>query len=380
MIGLKGSQLCWLFFLFLTMEIGLSWYGRTPIGKKRGMWAKTPPEELVASLLKEAASRCQVPHEIILASATSTGGNPARYAALMAGLPESVPAFQVDAQCLGSAQAIAIGWAKIKAGLAEAVWVGGMESASLSPTRGFHPADPRFDPQKPTFQTALFAPGDMHLPMPIQMQPLLADFSEQALTDWGVASKRKAWRAQEEHNLATIKFPNLPDELLKSPEADEYFLAQWKRRYSIQFMHPWNCAPEADAAALMVLTTQPTHILIRDVVTVGFSPHQAALACGMAVRQLLTQTGLGVQDIDLWEIHEAFSLKPTSICQNNAINPAKVNIFGGNIAYGHPFGASGAIGMMHLAEALRGQKKSMGIFTMSAAGGLGVAVLLECRN
>lgn len=362
------------------MEIGIDWYFRTPIGKKRGIWASSPPEELMRILLEKVASHQAIPDEILLASASTTGGNAARYALLSAGLPESVPGYLLDAQCLGSAQALSFGWAKLKAGLAKTIWVGGMESASLAPMRGFHPRDPRYSPEQPMYQTALFFPGGNQRPMVEQMQPLLAEFSEQEMTAWGRASKKKAWMNAQHSAIQALRYPAQPDQLVLSPEEDERVRSKWQSRFPNQMMHPWNCAQEADGAALLGLTTQPCDVIIKQVVTIGGSPQKAALTCVEAVNQLLGRTELTALEIDLWEIHEAFSMKPLAILKKWSINPSKVNIFGGNLAYGHPFGASGAIGIMHLAAALRDQKKRYGVFTMSAAGGLGIAILLEYKR
>lgn len=379
MIGLKGSQLCWLFFLYLRMEIGLAWALRSPIGKKKGQWATTPPEHLMGLLMQEAAQKFTLPEHVVLATATTTGGNAARVACLQGNLPQSIPAFTLDAQCLGSAQALLVASAQIQAEQARVVWVGGMESASLLPIRGFHPLDPRYSPQHPHYQTALFTPSDHHQPMTERMAPLLAEFDPLALQDWGMISKERAWKTQSEGNLASILYPSGVDEWITKPKSrGEWY--EIMKRFKQSAMHPLNCAPEADGAALLGLTSAPAPILLKGGKSVASHPDRAALAYLEAVDWLLNHFHLRPQSIDFWEIHEAFAMKPVAAIKKWGINPEKVNIFGGNLAYGHPFGASGAIGVMHLREALLQHKARRGIFAMSAAGGQGIAILVEYQG
>ncbi|MBC7891600.1 MAG: hypothetical protein H7Y12_05240, partial [Sphingobacteriaceae bacterium] len=109
----------------------------------------------------------------------------------------------------------------------------------------------------------------------------------------------------------------------------------------------------------------------------GGPPNLAPLGVIWATEKLLAQTGRVISDVDLFEINESFAVKPLAFARHWRLPAEKINRFGGNLAYGHPFGASGAINTLHLMRALTLTGGRFGLVTAAAAGGLGVAVIIE---
>ncbi|MFN3783616.1 MAG: thiolase family protein [Spirosomataceae bacterium] len=360
---------------------------RSPIGKKGGIWKKTIPEEFTAPLVQELA-RFHSPDDLLLATSLGTGGNMARYVALKADLPVQVLATTLDGQCAGAVKALQIGMAQIIAGQSSCVFVGGMESNSLAPFRNYQKNDPRYDASIPQYEIAQFAPPALHVSLLDAAAKLAEELSitPQEMSDWAYQSHQKAIQSLENEQLKNCVFPVNGvyfDETLPSHRSYE----KWKSLVSrqLQTINATNTAHKQDGACVLVLKSVSEENLasvkdICEVVAVRYvavEPARAPIAFLEAVEKLLMENDLTVSDIDCWEINESFALKPLAFQKKYQVNPKKINIFGGNLAYGHPFGASGAIGVLHLTQALQVTCGKWGVFAMSAAGGLGAAVLLR---
>lgn len=360
---------------------------RSPIGKKGGIWKKTIPEDLTASLVKELA-RFHSPDDLLLATSLGTGGNMARYVALRADLPVQVLATTLDGQCAGAVKALQIGMAQIITGQSSCVFVGGMESNSLAPFRNYQKNDPRYEASIPQYEIAQFAPPALN----VSLLHAAANLAEELgitpleMADWTYQSHQKAIHSVENPYLKECILPingvNV-DETLPSNRSYE----KWKSLVSRQLhvINATNTAHKQDGACVLVLKSVSEDNLasvkdLCEVVAVRYvavEPAYAPIAFLEAIEKLLMENELAVQDIDCWEVNESFALKPLAFQKKYQVNPEKINIFGGNLAYGHPFGASGAIGVLHLTKALQFIRGKWGIFAMSAAGGLGAAVLLR---
>lgn len=390
MIGLKGSQLCWLFFFELNMgkqhifiQMGL----RSPIGKKGGIWKNTIPEDFTALLVQELA-RSYSPDDLLLATSLGTGGNMARYVAIQANLPFQIPATTLDGQCAGAIKALQVGMAQIISGQSSCVFVGGMESNSLAPSRNYQKNDPRYDDSIPQYEIAQFAPSALNVSL-LDAAANLADelgISPQEMSDWTYQSHQKAIQSIKNTHLKDCIFPinsvNLDETLPPNRPYEDWKLLVSRQLHAI---NATNTAHKQDGACVLVLNAvrsdeiEHIHGLCEVVAVkyVGVEPNRAPIAFLDAIEKVLVENDLTVQDIDCWEINESFALKPLAFQKKYQINPEKINIFGGNLAYGHPFGASGAIGVLHLTKALQLRRGQWGVFAMSAAGGLGTAVLLR---
>ncbi len=112
----------------------------------------------------------------------------------------------------------------------------------------------------------------------------------------------------------------------------------------------------------------------------GVDPNLFPLGAIAASQKLLQSRNLNINQVDLVEINEAFSVKVLAFLKYFNCQKEKVNIYGGALAYGHPYGASGAIIMLHLMEALKNQNKKIGLTTLGVAGGLGEAAIIERCN
>ena len=116
---------------------------------------------------------------------------------------------------------------------------------------------------------------------------------------------------------------------------------------------------------------------IRECVTVGADPHLAPAAILTALDALLLKSKINIVDIDLFEINESFAINPLLIIKNKGVSAQKVNVLGGSLAYGHAYGASGAINLLHLCVSLQTFNKKLGVVIIPAAGGLATAMLIE---
>jgi acetyl-CoA C-acetyltransferase len=107
------------------------------------------------------------------------------------------------------------------------------------------------------------------------------------------------------------------------------------------------------------------------------APELAPLGAIWATEKLIKKQGVEIRDVDLFEINESFALKPLAFSRKFAVDHEKINVLGGNLAFGHPFGASGAMNLLHLVRALEVNNKKLGLVAMGAAGGQGLAMLIE---
>jgi acetyl-CoA C-acetyltransferase len=315
----------------------------------------------------------------------------ARYVAIQANLPFQIPATTLDGQCAGAMKALQVGMAQIISGQSSCVFVGGMESNSLAPNRNYQKNDPRYNTSIQQYDVAQFAPSQWNVSL-LDAAAKLAEelgISPLEMSDWTHRSHQKAIDTVERGYLKDcICSMNGEDSDETLPPNRSY--ENWNALVSRQLnsINATNTAHKQDGACVLVLnavySNEIKHIHgLCEVVAVkyvGVEPARAPIAFLDAIQEVLVENDLTVQDIDCWEINESFALKPLAFQKKYQINPEKINIFGGNLAYGHPFGASGAIGVLHLTKALQLKRGQWGIFAMSAAGGLGTAILLRYQK
>ncbi len=366
---------------------------RLPIGKKNGIYKTIIPEVFTGYLLKKIIEKYPYLQnevdEIILGCALGTGGNMARYTALEAGFPETVPAFTVDAQCASGLKAIILADYQIKAG-ANCIIAGGMESNSLAPKRQYLPHDQRFIDESTFFNEASFAPlsfGESSLINAAENVAKQFNISKNEMMQWAVESNEKANSAfgndylknaivqfREWHKDQTIK-PDLTFERLEKAQTN-------------QLIDHTNTAHLHDGAAVNIVVSEnfcrenniKPNFKIIATATVAGQPNLAPMGVIWATDKLLQKTGHKIDEIDLFEVNESFAVNALAFAQYFQVKHSKMNIFGGNLSFGHPFGASGAINLLHLMEAMKVKNVKKGIVAIAAAGGLGMAVLIEKIN
>lgn len=348
---------------------------RLPVGKAGGIYKDTIPEALMAALLQEIRARTgTLPDELLLANAFGTGGNMGRYASLLAGYPEEIPVTTIDSQCSGGLRAVELACALIRSGNAERVVAGGMESRSMAPLKAYRDGDPR--KKEPYYTKAVFAPGE-----PITLLEAAENtarkhaVSKVEMLHWTRESHRKAADPEIQALLSGFIYRLAPEHRDQSvrPGTDFTVLSTG------QLIDRTVSAHYNDGAAAVLLGSSPENALARVIATytTGWNPRFAPEAVLPAAAGVLKKGGFTADDIDIFEVNESFSLLPAIFAKEFSIPPERINVLGGNLAYGHPFGASGTINLIHLVAALKGKNARRGLVVLPAAGGLATAMIIE---
>jgi acetyl-CoA C-acetyltransferase len=365
---------------------------RTAVVPKGGAFGQIDVASLAAEVLKKLAT--QLPRnegfrlEVILGNALYGGGNPARVAALAAGLPEHVPSLTLDTQCCSGLDAISYGASRIASGAADAVIAGGLESYSRAPLRYRRPHNAANMPEY--YSRPPFTPWTDRDPDLIDSAAQLAaarNITRTAQEVFAISSHRKALAAkQRPREIVTI------NSIAKDTFARILDAKLLKRLPAVMGAQPYELtagtiAVEADAAAAVLLVndrilrrmlcvTEPLRCV--DSMSVGFDPTQPALAPVFAAKELLKRNSLQAGDLAVLEIMEAFATQAMAFIEDLAIDPMIANRGGGGLSRGHPIGASGAVLAVRLFHEMQLERSgARGLAAIAAAGGLGSALLLE---
>jgi len=372
---------------------------RTPIGKTNGCLKDFLPEKLTAYLIKEIIHKYNIPkdavEEVILGNAIGPGGNLARLSLLEAGLPFHVVGTTIDFQCGSSLRAINMAASLIKAEERDLIIVGGAESTSLAPNKQYHPKDERYKGKDVFYKRAQFSPYSIGDPDMIEGAENVAKYcniERESMDIWAVESHLKALKAREEKKLkdviCNIKTKNgriAEDESIRSNASLKLMKkARPILNQGVTITSANSCLTH-DGAALIVMASEKAvkkynlnpkaQWITGD--SVGLNPNLSPLGAAFAVEKLLKSNNLNIGQIDLIEINEAFAVKILAFIKHFNCSKDKINVFGGALAYGHPYGASGAIIILHLLEALKDKNKKIGLVTLGVAGGLGVTAMVE---
>lgn len=365
---------------------------RSYVGVVNGMYRHVPAEKLGAAVLAQVMAKYNItqPDYIIAGNGVGAGGNITRLMALEAGVDISVPSFTIDVQCGSGLESIAVAAAKIASGEADCIIAGGFESSSTQPRRGYNVNHPDYKGEE-CYSVAKFMPG-IHRETVMLEGAELACVREKVtkaeLDAWVLRSHSLASQARDEEALASIIAPcfdankdegirprmsqRLLDRLPKVLENGEYITAA-------------NSCLINDGAAFLVLVSEKylaEHKLQAQAKVIG------STACGgdplvsprtavMALEKLLAKYHLTEENIDDFEINEAFAVIDVLFARTFPQSLDKYNVFGGALAYGHPYGASGGIITLHLLEALKRCAGRYGCASVAAAGGVGTALLIE---
>lgn len=372
---------------------------RTPIGKTGGYLKDLLPEHLAAVVLNEVVAKYELsPNDIdqvILGNAVGPGGNIDRVSVLEAGWPYSIPAITVDSQCGSGLSAVSFAVSQIISGNADIIIAGGVESTSMAPRRQFNLNDPRFQNENAYYERAPFSTPSIGDPDTGETAENLAEQLEITRKDMdalALESHKRAARAQEQGYLQDIITPiKVPGKIIDSDECiRKNITLKLLERMKPVFRHggkitAGNTCLKHDGAAVILIAShaavqkynlQPQGI-IRGTASCGCNPNLFPLGPVPAIQKLLTKNNLQLTDIDAMEINEAFAVKILACCQQLGFSLNKTNILGGALAYGHPYGASGAIILLHLLKALQQVDGRLGIAAIGAVGGMGMATLIE---
>jgi acetyl-CoA C-acetyltransferase len=380
---------------------------RTPIGKFLGSLSTVPAPQLGAVAIGEAIRRAAIKptdvEEVIFGNVVSAGLGqaPARQAALLAGLPPSVAAVTINKVCGSGLKAVMLADQAIRAGDAQVIVAGGMESMSRAPhlLMGAR-AGLKFGHQQTL--DALLHDG---LWCAIENVPMgsAADYIAQtrqvdrAQQDaFAVESHRRAVAADAagkfDAEIVPVEVPG-PKGATKvtrdeGPRADTSAEALARLRTSFDpqgTVTAGNASQISDGAAAVVVASEavakqhasPIRARIVASATSGVAPKEIFIAPVHAIQKVLDKAGLTLADIDLVELNEAFAAQCLACMAPLDLDPAKVNVHGGAIALGHPIGASGARVLVTLLYALADRNLKRGLAALCLGGGNAVAMIVE---
>lgn len=370
---------------------------RTPIGKVRGALRRLRVEDLAApvlqALLADARLRPEQVDDVILGNAAGPGGNPARLAALQAGFPVSVPGVTVDRQCGSGLEAINMAARLIEAGAGEIYIAGGVESTSTAPLR-YETGDTNAPP-KP-FTRARFSPDFIGDPdMGAAAENVARDYKiTRARQDaYALRSHQKAVAAASENRFTPEIVPIVQgDEVMDRDECPRADTSLDKLKSLLPAFDPQgtvtagNACPINDGAAAAVVMSQfmademgfDEGMVVVDSAAAGVDPNVLGIGPVPAVQKLFQRRDLTMGDIDLVEFNEAFAAQVLACCDKLRILEDQMNLGGGAIALGHPYGASGAILAVRMfTELIRRDGGSRGLAMLGIGGGMGLATLFE---
>jgi 3-oxoadipyl-CoA thiolase len=378
---------------------------RTPVGRYGGALAGVRPDDLAAIAIAAAVERAGVPageiEDVYLGCANQAGEdnrNVARMAALLAGLPQTVAGVTVNRLCASGLAAIAGACHAVRAGDGELFVAGGVESMSRAPLVTPKPdrAFPRGD--RTLFDTTLgwrFPNPRMEAMFPLES---MGETGENVAERFGVSREDQdafAVESQRRHAEAATS-GRFADELVavEGVEADEHprpdttleKLASLKPVFRPGgTVTAGNSSGINDGAAALVIASanrakalgaEPLGRFVCSAVA-GVDPRIMGIGPVPAVRKALDRAGLGVADLDLVELNEAFASQSLQVVRDLGLDPARVNVNGGAIAVGHPLGMSGARLVVTLLHELRRRQGRYGLATMCVGVGQGQAAVFE---
>ncbi|UOM34738.1 acetyl-CoA C-acetyltransferase [Acuticoccus sp. I52.16.1] len=378
---------------------------RTAGGRRGGKLAGWHPVDLAARTIDSAVARAGVDpaalDDVIMGCVSQTGEqglHVARNAVLASGLPESVPAVTIDRQCGSSQQALQFAAQAVMSGTQEIVLAAGVESMSRVPmgaTGRFGPAPEPNSPKSPSLDAKY--PGIAFSQfMGAEMIARKHGLDREALDAYALDSHRRATAATRagafREEIVPIDVPDgeggtaphTIDEGIR-PDASAAALAGLRTLAEDGVVTAGNASQICDGASAVMVVSE------RALADHGLTPlariHSFTVTAGdpvimleeplFATGKALKRAGLRIDDIDLYEVNEAFAPVPLAWLAHTGADPARLNVNGGAIALGHPLGASGTKLMATLVHALRARGERFGLQTMCEGGGLANVMIVE---
>ena len=391
------------------MEIAIVSAVRTAIGKFGGALTGVPAEQLGPAVIKEALSRAGVApeqvSEVIMGCVLQAGlgQNPARQAAIHAGVPKEVPAFTVNNVCGSGLKCVNLAASLIQSGEAEIIVAGGMENMSAAPyvlpgaRFGYRMNDGKM--VDAMVHDALWdAFYDVHMGVTAENIAKEYGITREEQDAFAAASQQKCEAARKAGKFVDEIVPIT----IRQKKAEVVFDADEFPRdgvtvESIAKLHPAfqkdgtvtaaNASGINDGAAAVVMMSvekakelglKPMAVWVAGT-SAGVEPSVMGLGAGVAAKKLMDKTGISVNDLTLIEANEAFASQSIASARIAGWDKCmeKVNVNGGAIALGHPVGASGCRILVTLLHELQKRGGGLGLATLCVGGGMGVSAIVR---
>ncbi|XUY26573.1 acetyl-CoA C-acetyltransferase [Agrobacterium sp. rho-8.1] len=379
---------------------------RTAVGSFNGSFANTPAHDLGATVIKAALERAGVAanevDEVILGQVLSAGEgqNPARQAAMKAGIPQEATAFGINQLCGSGLRAVALGMQQIVTGDASIIIAGGQESMSMAP----HCAHLRGGVKMGDFKMVDTMMKDgltdafYGYAMGVTAENIARQWqvSREEQDRFAVTSQNRAEAAKSAGRFTyeIVPFVIKGRKSDVTVDADEYIRAgasldtMSKLRPAFDkegTVTAGNASGLNDGAAAVLLMSEAEAAKrglqplarIASWATAGVDPQIMGTGPIPASRKALAKAGWSVSDLDLVEANEAFAAQSCAVVRDLGLDPEIVNVNGGAIAIGHPIGASGARVLNTLLFEMKRRQAKKGLVTLCIGGGMGVAMCLE---
>lgn len=374
-------------------------------GKPGGQLSKVHPVDLLATCLTSLVARNDIDPALIddviigcVSQAGEQSSTPGRGAVLAAGFPEHVPAVTIDRRCGSGQQAIDFAAHAIATGACDLVIAGGVESMSQVPMGSARQGRDPFGPKVLT----RYAPGLVSQGVAAELVAARWDLSREELDTYSLRSHRLAARARDEgafvDEIVMVTTPDgqvAVDETIRGGTTAEQ-LATLKPAFideAIAARFPeigWritagNSSQITDGASALLLASEVMAVrlgltpMARIVGSVARGSDPILMLTGPidTTRRVISRSGLQLEDIDHFEINEAFASVPLAWAKDIGADPQLLNPLGGAIALGHPLGASGARLMTSMIHAMRRSGSRYGLQSMCEAGGMSNATIIE---
>ena len=375
---------------------------RTPIGIFKGSLRNMRSDELGSIAIKEVLKKSKFSNEeideVIMGQVLMTGAgqNPARQAAIKAGIPNSKPAHIINQVCGSGLRAVISGYQSIKLGESINVISGGQENMSIAPHSIFYREKKIFSEDK--LLDTMINDGLMdafnkyHMGVTAENVAKKFDISRQEQDEFALNSQKKTEIAitNNKFNDELIKINHDGNILYKDEHPRQGLKISELEKLKTVFQEngtvtPGNSSGINDGAAALLLTSseeaekksiKPLAKIV-SWASVGVDPSLMGLGPIEAVKKALKKAKWNLDEIDLFEINEAFAAQSIAVIRELGIEKNKVNVNGGAIALGHPIGASGARILVTLIHEMKRQKKNKGCATLCIGGGMGIALCVE---
>ena len=385
-------------------EVVIAGVNRTPIGKYGRAFRNVEAVKLGSVVVAEAVKRSGLVgadvEEVIMGNVIQAGlgQNPARQAALMAGLPDRVAAVTVNKVCASGMKSVAIAADAIRAGSSEIIVAGGMESMSRAP---YLVKEARWGIgyNHVPFLDAMVHDGlwdvynQFHMGVTGEIVSERFHVTREEMDAFALESHRRAAKATLDGTFKDEIVPvNIPgqarveiDEGIRQDTSMEKLAKLPSVFREKGLVTAGNASQLSDGGSAMVVLSREaadrqgvTPIArILDYVTSGVKPELVMEAPIPAVRKILKRTGLSIDDFDLIEHNEAYAAASVAVMKELGIDHAKFNVNGGAVALGHPLGCSGARILTTLVYAMRNHGAKRGLATLCLGGGNAMAMILE---